>query len=269
MIKESIAFLLSVSMQLSTIMSTDVESYENRIIDGRLYTLSFEDDFSGSEIDTSKWERCPQIKRQDLNNYWDDSMSYLDGKGNLIIGMSYDEERDIFLSGAVCSKDKFEQAYGYYEIKCTLNSVPGYWTAFWLMGDSVISEKDGGIDGTEIDIYESPYFKDKKIQHTLNWDGYGYAHKSDGKVVAADVYDGKYHTFSLLWTEDEYVYYIDGEETWRTDAEKAKGTCQVPLYLTISSETGGWTGIPDPEDLPDFIKVDHVRVYRCVQDTAK
>ena len=53
-------------------------------------------------------------------------MSYLDGKGNLIIGMSYDKENDRFLSGAVRSRGKFEQAYGYFEIRCTVNNVPGY-----------------------------------------------------------------------------------------------------------------------------------------------
>ena len=231
------------------------------LIDGKIYCLTFEDDFNGTELDPEKWERCPEWKRQDLNNYWDDSMSYLDGRGNLIIGMSYDKKRDAFLSGAVQSKGKFEQTYGYYEIRCAINNIPGYWTAFWLMTDDVAKETNSGEDGTEVDIYESAYYSKKQIQHTLNWDGYGAAHKSDGSVVDADVYDGKYHTFSLLWTEDEYVYYIDGKETWRTDAAKAKGTCKVPLYMIISSETGGWTGVPEVSALPDSMKIDYVRVY--------
>lgn len=255
---EVTAFLMSVLISLSTIYTGNVESGE-KSIDGKKYTITFEDDFNGTELDKTKWERCPHQRRQDLNNYWNDEMSYLDGSGNLVIGMKHEGAR--FVSGGVRTKGKFEQAYGYFEIRCTLNNVPGYWTAFWLMNDSVLSEENGGTDGTEIDIYESPFFKEKKIQHTLNWDGYGSAHKVLGKVVDADVYDGEYHTFGLLWTEEKYVFYIDGKETWRTRAEEAQGVCQVPLYIKVSSETGGWTGVPQLTDLPDEMKIDYVRVY--------
>ncbi len=238
---------------------------DTRTIDGKEYVLTFKDDFSGTELDLTKWERCPEWHRQDLNNYWDDDMSRLDGKGNLVIGMEYNGARDSFDSGGVRSKGLFEQQYGYFEIRCTVNTVPGYWTAFWLMSESVSSEKNGGVDGTEIDIYESAYYGQSLIQHTLNWDGYGEAHKAEGMKVLADVYDGDYHTFSLLWTEDEYVFYIDGNETWRTDAAAALGTSRVPAYLKITSEMGSWTswhdGIVSVKDLPDAMKVDYVRVY--------
>lgn len=240
----------------------DPDGYKKITVDGKTYSLTFEDDFNGDTLDSTKWEQCPEQKRQDLNNYWDNSMSYLDGEGNLIIGMSYDEENDRFLSGGVRSRGKFEQAYGYFEIRCTVNTVPGYWTAFWLMGDSVVDETNGGRNGTEIDIMETPYYSKKQVQNTLNWDGYGSRHKSSGNITDVDVYDGEYHTFALLWTKEEYVFYIDGEESWRTDAAKALGTCEVPLFLKISSETGSWTGAPDPADLPDLMKVDYVRVYK-------
>lgn len=237
------------------------DDHRTVVLDGKTYSLTFEDNFDGDTLDSTKWEKCPEQRRQDLNNYWDNSMSYLDGEGNLIIEMSYDKENDRFLSGGVRSKGRFEQAYGYFEIRCKVNSVPGYWTAFWLMGDSVTDETQGGRNGTEIDIMETPYFDTKKVQNTLNWDGYGYRHKSSGNVTDIDVYDGEYHTFALLWKEDGYVFYIDGSESWRTDAAEALGTCEVPLFIKITSETGSWTGKPDPEKLPDRMTVDHVRVY--------
>lgn len=242
-------------------VSYTLEDKSRITLDGETYGLVFEDEFSGTELDASKWVRSPQWKRQDLNNYWDDSMTWLDGRGNLVIGMTYDSEKDRYLSGGVETKGLFEQAYGYFEIRCTVNTVPGYWTAFWLMGDCVTDETQGGVNGTEIDIMETPYYSKKQVQNTLNWDGYGAAHKAEGKVSDINIYDGEYHIFSLLWKEDEYVFYTDGEETWRTKAEKALGTCREPLYMIISSETGSWTGKPDPNDLPDSMKVDYVRVY--------
>ncbi len=260
---KAIAILLSVFAAMPSAPSQNNDKYDTVLIDGQVYELSFEDNFDGNELDQSKWERCPEQKRQDLENYWDDSMSWVDGEGNLVIAMSYDPESGRYLSGGIRSKGRFEQTFGYYEIRCKINNVPGYWTAFWLMNDSVLSENKGGTDGTEIDIYESPLFVERKIQHTLNWDGYSARHKAMWKITNADVYDGNYHTFALLWTEKEYVYYIDGNETWRTGAEKAGGTCQVPLYMKITSETGSWVKIPaDPESLPDYMITDYVRVYR-------
>lgn len=259
MVSEIMSIMAAVNTELSTFLNRNVESY--KIFNHTPYYITFEDDFEGTELDLSKWERCPQYRRQDLNNYWKDDMSYLDGEGHLVLEISYDQETDRFNSGAVRTRGIFEQAYGYFEIRCTLNNIPGYWTAFWLMGDSVNSEKNGGVDGTEIDIYESPFYNEKKIQHTLNWDGYGSKHKYEGKIVNANVYDGEFHTFGLLWTEDEYVYYIDGKETWRTDAQKAKGTCEVPLYLKVTAETGSWTELPNKDNFPDRIYADYVRVY--------
>ncbi len=245
----------------SVVINPPEPKHDNLTINGKEYVLTFEDNFDGTQLDLTKWERCPEWKRQNLNNYWDDSMSWLDGEGNLIIGMDYDEDGDRYISGGVRSKGLFQQTYGYYEIRCKINEIDGWWTAFWLMGESVANENDSGADGTEIDIYESAYFSEKQIQHTLNWDGYGEAHKSEGRVVSADVYDGDYHTFSLLWTRTGYTYYIDGVKTWKTDAAAAKGTCKVQLYMKITAETGSWTGLPDENFLPDLMKVDYVRVY--------
>lgn len=249
------------TVTVKTPVSYNLKDKSKITLEGKTYDLTFEDEFSGTELDTAKWNRCPQWKRQDLNNYWDDSMTWLDGKGNLIVGMTYDSKKDRYLSGGVETKGLFEQAYGYFEIRCTVNTVPGYWTAFWLMGDCVMDETQGGVNGTEIDIMETPYYSRKQVQNTLNWDGYGAAHKAEGKVSDINIYDGEYHIFSLLWKEDEYVFYVDGTETWRTKAEKAQGICREPLYMIISSEMGSWTGKPDPKNLPDQMKVDYVRVY--------
>ncbi len=228
-------------------------------IDGEAYKLTFTDEFDGHELDLSKWEYCPEWKRQDLECYWDnDCVSFEDGK----LVLTAEDAGDAYYMGAIRSKGRFEQAYGYFEVRCTLNSIPGYWTAFWLMGETVAKENDSGVDGTEIDIMESAYYN-RGVQHTLNWDGYGENHKASGYVAEkTGLYDGSYHTFSLLWTEDEYIFYIDGQESWRTSAEEAGGVCTVPLYLKFTAETGSWTAAElTGEGFPDNVYVDYIRVY--------
>jgi beta-glucanase (GH16 family) len=67
----------------------------------------------------------------------------------------------------------------------------------------------------------------------------GEHHKSEGKVVKVPGVMEGFHTFGLLWTPDEYIFYVDGKETWRS---KAGGVCQVPQYMLLSDEIGSWAG---------------------------
>ena len=242
-------------------LPTAAQEAADLVVDGRRLSLTFEDDFDGAELDPAKWSRADEMKRQDKDNYWDDSMSHLNGRGELVISARTERNTGNILTGAAWTKGLFEQTYGYYEIRTTLNTVPGYWTAFWLMTDNVASEENGGRDGTEIDVYESAYYNEGLVQHTLHWDGYAAAHRSVGTTAPLE-YDGEYHTFGVLWTPEEYVFYVDGAETWRTDAGEAGGTCEVPLYMIISAETGSWTYDKlDKNSLRDRIKIDYVRAY--------
>ena len=77
---------------------------------------------------------------------------------------------------------------------------------------------------------------------------------------------GGWHVATLEWSEKEYVFYLDGVETWRTSAG---GVSRAPTWLKFSGEiadlswaTGkGWAGPIDPKQYPDYFMVDWVRVY--------
>lgn len=257
-----IAALLS--LMISTLTIPD-HYKPDLVVDGHPLRLTFEDEFNGQELDSTKWVRADEMKRQDKENYWSDSMTRLNGKGQLVLSARTDRDTGNILTGAVWTKGLFEQSYGYFEICTTLNTVPGYWTAFWLITDNVMSEENGGRDGTEIDVYESAYHDEGLVQHTLHWDGYTEKHRSEGSHAPL-VYDKEYHTFGVLWTPEEYVFYVDGNETWRTDAAAAGGTCEVPLYMIISAETGSWTYSQlDKNSLRDRIMIEYVRAYSLME----
>jgi beta-glucanase (GH16 family) len=116
---------------------------------------------------------------------------------------------------------------------------------------------DGGKDGTEIDIMEKPWREDR-ITQNLHWDGYGKAHKSAGTKVEIPGVSKGFHTFGLFWTPTEYVFDVDGKETWRSSAG---GVSQVPAYAKLTEEIGKWGGDITQANLPDFFEVDYVRVY--------
>ena len=222
---------------------------------GKTWKLVWHDEFEGTTLDASKWD-IPEYKRQ--GGYWSRKAISLDGKGHLV--MSVLKEDGKILDGCVRTKGKFEHAFGYYAARIQLQKQPGHWTAFWLFNTCVKPGNDGR-KGTEIDIYEKPWLDDR-VQQTLHWGGYGKGHKSEGKVVKVPGVMEGWHTFSLLWLPDEYVFYVDGKETWRT---KAGGVCQVPLYIKLSDEVGNWGGNIAKATLPDAFLIDYVRAYDLVE----
>lgn len=137
----------------------------------------------------------------------------------------------------------FSQAFGYFEVRAKLPKSQGLWSAFWLQSSNMRKVGNEGMDGTEIDVFESAFINSKKSKmgHALLWDGYS----KDGKCspyitnLEQDLYDG-YHTYALKWTPEYYVFYIDGVATWATkdgDVSRVKEF----LRLTVEIDAGdGW-----------------------------
>lgn len=240
------------------------------------WILNFNDEFEGiGEPDFRKWDR-PEYNRRAHENgpdgWWLREDSYLDGEGHLVIRAKQIEnkngDQDLFdyLTGAVRSKGKFEQRYGKFEIRCLLPSQQGWWVAFWLFSESVGIVDGSGEDGTEIDIFEGFGWTDA-VQHALHWDGYGEDHQSTSEKITIDGIRQGYHVFTLEWNESEYIFFVDGEETWRT---RAGGVSKVPAYVKITGELSTeswavneyWANDPAEASFPDYFLVDYVRVYR-------
>ena len=241
-----------------------------RVINGKTYTLTFTDDFSGSSLDASKWDYCPNWNRGNLNppGRWDDSMVSV-SDGCLRLGVSLDSN-GVPISGAVrtlkkdYSKTLFSQCKGYFECRCQLQSVRGFWGAFWLMprtGMDNNNNVNGGVDGAEIDIFESWSLTQNRVNHGIHWDGYG-PNSGGSKEPPANPIPGLYqgfHTFGLEWTDTEYVFYIDGKVTHRTSEG---GISTVPSYMKLTIECGTWAGTLEKSKLPAEILVDYVRVWQ-------
>lgn len=220
---------------------------------GKTWKLAWGDEFDGTTLDASKWDVPPDAVRRD--GWWMRKAIELDGQGHLVMRTFAEDGK--YIDGCVRTLGKFERAYGLYVARIRLQRQPGHWPAFWLMGRTVGRVGDGGRDGTEIDIMEKPWLDDR-VNHALHWDGYGREHKSDKKVAAVPGLMHGFHTYALWWSPEEYVFYVDGQETWRT---KAGGVCQAPLYIKLSDEIGTWGGDIKTAKLPDEFLVDYVRVY--------
>lgn len=159
----------------------------------------------------------------------------------------------------------YEQLYGYFEIRCILPKGAGLNPAFWLLTDGMwADDTDGGVSGAEVDVFETNTDFDSRskefgsVFHTIHVDAYGDAHRMElqGSFYADDPYN-KFNTYGVEWNENEYIFYINGVETARTDFG---GVCQVPLYLIIS--IGVDENVAQNEYLPSSMLVDYVRCYQ-------
>jgi beta-glucanase (GH16 family) len=231
---------------------------ENRYVtfDGVEYELTFMDSFNGHYLDTDKWAYCPEWVRDDC--VWKPEGAYLED-GVLILAVTGDKIP--YTAGAIRTRDIFEQTYGYWEVRAKLPRAEGINAAFWLMCDGAgHAEVPGGSDGAEIDIIEAPHHDWQQVQHAVHMDGYEDKHKSvDHPMDIAGIYDDAWHTFSLVWTPENYFFYIDGELTWTV---KGNWICQVPCYAKLTAAVGGWAGVLDPKNVPVYgMQVDYIKVY--------
>lgn len=262
---------------------------KSKTIDLSGMKLVFEDDFNG-ELDRTIWKTSFETPER-RGGYWTDEQTFTEN-GNLIIRTEYKENGTHgpgWYTGTCLSRGNLDFKYGYFEVRCKAPAAEGLWSAFWMQSETMAESgnTNGGQNGAEIDIMESPYYNDpfttaktyrNTTLHTIHVDGYGEQHKSENSKffrVDKNMYN-EFNTYGVLWTENEYIFYINGKETWKTDF----GVSQVPEFLWLSVEIAGETGSANPDNtdnkftwagdirnnpkdaMPaDFI-IDYVRVYQ-------
>ena len=237
-------------------------------IDSATYELVWSDNFSGNELDISKWATRHKDKMHGKSKIRE-HCSTLDGKGHLVLQTklipSDDEIGYSIESGMITTQNIQDWKDGLFEAKIKFESAEGHHGAFWLQSDEYGKVVDDfEASGSEIDIIE--YFGRKgSLSQNIHWNAY----KSKEKKTVGSGYlktnpaietvDTEFHVYSLLWTPSEYVFYIDGEETWRTD----KAVSQHDEYIILSLLASKWeAGRIEPNQFPDTMEVDWVRVFQ-------
>ena len=152
----------------------------------------------------------------------------------------------------------------------------GLWSAFWMINPNVGKVSDDATQGAELDIMESPFWHlggmlNRKITQNIHYSGYDLQTKYKNVGIFNldnDPYEN-YNTYGLLWTPEEYVFYINGREVAHTSYG---GVSTQPEYMILSCEvdggngkpTFGWSGNIEKNDKASFtaeFKVDYVRAY--------
>ncbi|HBG41715.1 MAG TPA: hypothetical protein DDZ96_08715 [Porphyromonadaceae bacterium] len=218
------------------------------------YDLAWEDNFDGTELDTTKF-KLRQIGPRRIGYNTSEAVSVSNGNLNLL----YDIRGDSLHSSAIGSQGLFETRYGYFECRAQLQKSDGPWAAFWLQSPEISQGEDPAKYGAEIDIFE--YFKkygQDTLTHAIHW-AYGPNMVSVGPMKSGlkGLNEG-YHTFALEWTPEKYSFFIDSLKYH----EQTVGLSHIDQYIILSMEL--------PEKLegikrafaPDTFFVDYVKVYK-------
>lgn len=259
---------------------------------GKKWKLVWHDEFDGTELDRSKWDFRLHLLQQRHSTFTDEG-AVLDGKGNLLLtliekdgqfysphlqtGSNYmdrpgkvfyeagnsTKKEKMFWPVAKLQEPKFMHKYGYYEIRCKLQTQPGWWSAFWLQSPIIGASLNPEECGVEVDIMEN-FEPNGIVSHNNHWGGYGddHQHIGSGERKLTETPDG-FHVFGLEWNENEYVYYIDGKESWRVTGPVS----HHEQFILVSTECMGYRRTDQPDEklkkavLPDYFTVDYVRVY--------
>ncbi|MBP3305720.1 MAG: glycoside hydrolase family 16 protein [Oscillospiraceae bacterium] len=268
----------------------EVQGHEPSLLpEGMDFRLVWQDEFDGTELDTTKWD----YRRSMMGMRWPawtDKGVHLDGKSNCVFTLLEENGRPVcsqlqtgynFMDEPVekttfgndhiqwnigkLKKGKYTKKYGYFECRCRLQQKEGWWSAFWIQSPMIGASLDPGQTGSEMDIMES-FHPGKIAAHNIFTGGYG-KDMQRIKVGGMTVDEKKFHRFGLLWDESGYTFYVDGVEDGRVE-ENVSG---CPEFILISTEPRGYRFTehqPTAEAVAavgDTFLVDYVRVFDVVK----
>ncbi len=256
-------------------------------------TLVWQDEFSGSQLDTGKWnyEQGYYIGNDpnswgwgnaELQHYTNSSQNVFlqDGKLNIRAlndPKSFPQDPNRYAqysSGKINTKDHFSFKYGRVDFRAKLPTGNGIWPALWMLPED--SVYGAWAASGEIDVMEAkgrlPGMTSGAVHFGGQWPVNRYIageyHFPQGQTFAND-----FHVYTLIWEDDNFKWYVDGKfffkvtrNQWYSVAapNNPNAPFDEPFYIIMNLAVGGHFdgGLsPDPSDIPATMQVDYVRVY--------
>lgn len=246
--------------------------------------LVFEDQFDGSTL-AAHWKfRDLRVGKRACSPP-DPGMTSVSG-GNLNVSVALDSSKKPnvtaacpdgqYLNGMIGTQGLKSFLYGTIAARIKFPSSQGGHGSFWMQPETKAAAADAGNAakaGVEVDIVE--YFGDGRKDGGLT--SFIYWPRKDGSGTVKPVTSGgllknvqsyfpkgetpadSFHVYSVEWTPKEYVFRIDGVQTYRI----REGVSQVPQYLILSLLSSDYE-LPrfTKGALPLSMKVDWVRVWQ-------
>ena len=256
------AFTLGAAMTvggLSFASAGDVQPTPNEVQALGYNTLIFQDEFTGNELDTSKWGyeySCFDPKTRSQAQYTDSKENASVSGGNLHLTAKYEPTRQKydsrshsmvtvdrectrtvngrsetykapFTSAMVQTRDnkgiKFA-AYGdfYAEARIKLPNAVASWPAFWMTGIAPASFPAHG----EIDVVEAKGWDPNFLQANVHTPRVGNPEKTEqhmGQLGGNGTSQTQFHTYGVEKNGNSITFYLDGKRGHTVTYDQVKG----------------------------------------------
>lgn len=235
--------------------------------------LLFEDDFKFfNENIWTKETHQPGWVNQELQAYDPAYVSIGVDEGRSVLILTAERKGDKIYSGRVNSKGKKNFKYRKIEASIKLpKTANGLWPAFWMMGDNQkpwpqcgeidimeMGERQGIVSGT------SETYLNSAIHYGIDYDA-GHLQQFHAANVSQSLQDGKYHTYTLDWSENSLTVTIDNIKFYSFDISKgseAYGYFHDNFYILFNLAVGGaFPGITDIDKITALKDGEKVNMY--------
>ncbi len=250
--------------------------------------LVWNDEFSGTKIDTSKWDfQLGTGSQYGLQGWGNNELQYYRKEnafikdGKLVLeARKEDYEGCAYTSARLRTvKDDgtelFTKTYGRIEARIKMPKGNGIWPAFWLLPATT----DYGVwaSSGEIDILEAKGRLPNRVYGTVHFGQAWPGNKNTGgmyKFPAGETIEN-FHIYSLEWEPGILRWLVDGSVYYETSQWWSLGAGESepyaypapfdkPFYILLNFALGGnYDGgvAPDDSNLPAQMLIDWVRVY--------
>ncbi|MBL7623247.1 family 16 glycosylhydrolase [Frankia sp. AgB1.8] len=256
---------------------------------GGRWKLAFDDEFSGTSLDRTKWQLCnPSFRSYCLP--WNNELQIFNtattGNANVRVSagqlhlVTSKEANGQIYSGMVSTGPwpasfgpapagyrEFTYTYGYYEGRVRIPRGDGFWPSMWELPASNVGG-GGWPDSGEFDVFEIPGNNPTDYHFTAHWGGDGgvCGHPCSPQKATISDASANWHTFGLDWQPTGLTWYLDGKKMGATvtDPGALKDT---PFFIIANLSVGGtWPPLKGGPDagtpFPASMDIDWLRVYQ-------
>ena len=235
------------------------------------WNLVWTDEFSGTEIDTTKWNyevNGDGGGNNELQYYIKSKAnSYIKDDNLVIKAAQHNYKGKFYTSARLNTKNKADWTYGRFDIRAKTPVQQGVWPAIWMLPTDWVygSWPQSG----EIDIMESVGHKPTTLVGTLHYGDPWPNNKYSGAdyILPEGDLSTQFHLFSVEWEPNEIRWYID-DSLYSTktinDLAPKPWPFDQKFHMILNLAIGGnWPGPPDElTTFPKYMFVDYVRVYQ-------
>lgn len=234
--------------------------------------LVLDEDFGGTDLDTSVWNTCHWwddggctiASNDELEWYLPEQVRVHDGELHLtaekraVVGA--DGTHFPYVSGMVSTGPpvhdgtaKLAFTYGTVEVRFRAPLGAGLWPAIWMLPASENSKP-------EIDLFEAVGQKPRQANMYFHPKIDPDRNASHSRVFLPESQTlADPHSVRLEWSPRRMDFYFDEERVWQVSGEQVP---DEPMYLVMNLAVGGvYGGPPDPAAFPATFRIDHVRIW--------